>query len=155
MMIMMRKSRQSGVSLMEVLVSVLVLSVGLLGVASMQGKSLRGTNGATTRTKAVAIAKDMVERIRSNNANAGAYDEISVDSGASAPTEPAGCPGTGCVIATYDVYRFNLAVRELPESSASISLNTTAGVSGEVTVTVTWQNPNDASAQEFVLRAAL
>jgi type IV pilus modification protein PilV len=121
----------------------------------MQGQSLRGTNSATTRTKAVTIAKDMVERIRSNNANASDYDDASVDSADSAPTAPENCPGANCILTDYDLYRLELAVRELPQGSASISLDSTVGVNGEVTVTITWKNPNDQDEQTFDLRAAL
>lgn len=58
--------RQRGVSLLEVLIAVLVLSVGLLGVAGLQTANIRNTQSAHQRTMAVLLASSMGERIRAN-----------------------------------------------------------------------------------------
>lgn len=57
---------QTGVSLLEVLIAVLVLSVGLLGIAGLQTANLRNTQSAHQRTVAVLLATSMGERIRAN-----------------------------------------------------------------------------------------
>ena len=57
---------QAGVSLLEVLIAVLVLSVGLLGIAGLQTANLRNTQSAHQRTVAVLLAVSMSERIRAN-----------------------------------------------------------------------------------------
>jgi type IV pilus assembly protein PilV len=57
---------QVGVSLLEVLIAVLVLSVGLLGIAGLQTANLRNTQSAHQRTVAVLLAVSMSERIRAN-----------------------------------------------------------------------------------------
>lgn len=62
--------RQSGVSLLEVLIAVLVLSVGLLGIAGLQTANIRNTQSAHQRTVAVLLAASMAERIRANPAAA-------------------------------------------------------------------------------------
>ena len=59
-------ARQRGVSLLEVLIAVLVLSVGLLGIAGLQTANLRNSQSAQQRTIAVVLATSMAERIRSN-----------------------------------------------------------------------------------------
>ena len=66
---------QTGVSLLEVLIAVLVLSVGLLGIAGLQTANLRNTQSAHQRTIAVLLASSMGERIRANPvmARAGVY----------------------------------------------------------------------------------
>ena len=66
---------QAGVSLLEVLIAVLVLSVGLLGIAGLQTANLRNTQSAHQRTIAVLLATSMGERIRANPtaARTGAY----------------------------------------------------------------------------------
>lgn len=68
--------RQTGVSLLEVLIAVLVLSVGLLGIAGLQTANLRNTQSAHQRTVAVLLAASMAERIRANPvaAAAGAFE---------------------------------------------------------------------------------
>lgn len=69
-------SRESGFTLIEVLVAVLVLSIGLLGLAGLQTTSLRNNNSAYMRSQAAILAYDMSDRMRANRdaAAAGAYD---------------------------------------------------------------------------------
>ncbi|NOZ54570.1 MAG: type IV pilus modification protein PilV [Gammaproteobacteria bacterium] len=52
--------------MIEMLVTVVILSIGLLGMAAMQLTGLRSTNSATYRTQATLFANDIVERIRAN-----------------------------------------------------------------------------------------
>ena len=59
-------NRIQGFSLLEVLIAVILLSVGLLGVAGMQLKSQHFNRGAYFETQAIIIAHDMLERMRSN-----------------------------------------------------------------------------------------
>ncbi len=67
-------SRERGVSLIEVLVSVVVLSIGLLGVAAMQSVALRGGQGSLESSQAVIQTTSILESIRANQANAAAYN---------------------------------------------------------------------------------
>ena len=68
--------RQSGVSLIEVLVSTLILAIGLVGVAGMQALALHNNQEAQMRSHASALAYDLADRMRNNvaAANAGLYD---------------------------------------------------------------------------------
>jgi len=65
--------RASGVTLIEVLISLLVLSIGLLGVAALQGFTLQANQGAYFRTQAVNTAYEVADFIRTNR---GAPDAI-------------------------------------------------------------------------------
>lgn len=58
--------RQRGFSLIEVLISILILAVGLLGAASIQLNALKYTDSSTMRSQASFIAYDMMDRIRAN-----------------------------------------------------------------------------------------
>lgn len=62
-----------GFSLMEALVTVLVISIGLLGVAGLQAAAKKANYEAVQRTTATLLAQDMIERLR---ANAGELDEF-------------------------------------------------------------------------------
>jgi type IV pilus assembly protein PilV len=90
-----RKSHRKvhGLSLIEVLITLLILSVGLLGMAGLQAMSLKNNNSAYHRTQANALAYDIVDSMRSNRDLAlnGAYN-MSVDPAilASAPCAPSG-----------------------------------------------------------------
>lgn len=61
--------RQKGVSLLEVLIAVLVLGVGLLGVAALQGSGVRNVQSAHERTVATLVAHSLGENLRANIAS--------------------------------------------------------------------------------------
>ena len=63
-----------GIGLIEVLVSVLILGVGLLGIAAMQSLALRGGQSSLESSQAVMQATSIIEAMRSNRANAGSYN---------------------------------------------------------------------------------
>lgn len=57
----------SGFTLLEVLIALLVLSVGLLGLAGLQTRGLATGHNAYLRSQAVLLARDIGERIRANS----------------------------------------------------------------------------------------
>ena len=59
-------ARQHGFTLVEALISVLIMSIGLLGVAALQTRSLGSTNVASKRSQAVLLAGDLADRMRAN-----------------------------------------------------------------------------------------
>ena len=59
-------SRQRGATLLEVLVAVLVLAIGLLGVAALQASALRSNQSAFERSQAVMMSYSMLDAMRSN-----------------------------------------------------------------------------------------
>jgi len=60
------KNHQAGMTLIEVLIATLILSVGVLGLAGVQLNALKHTDSALMTTQASFIAYDMLDRIRSN-----------------------------------------------------------------------------------------
>jgi type IV pilus assembly protein PilV len=73
-------SRQRGITMVESLVALVVLSVGMLGIASLYITSLKANRSALVRTQAVNLAADIADRIRANRGGkedyaAGGYDE--------------------------------------------------------------------------------
>jgi len=67
------RRREGGFSLVEVLVALLVLAIGLLGLAALQAQGLRFNHDAFVRTQATNLAYDIVDRMRVNNTNVAAY----------------------------------------------------------------------------------
>jgi type IV pilus assembly protein PilV len=63
-----RGGRQSGVSLVEVLVSILLMSLGLIAMVGLQAYAIASNAGAIHQTLAVAIAEEMAELLRANPA---------------------------------------------------------------------------------------
>ena len=116
--------RQQGFSLIEVLIAILILAIGLLGMAHMQASGMRSTHGAYLRTQATILASDILDSMRANAtaARAGNYDVA------------LGGNGTAGTIEGDDViaWKANLAAT-LPAGDGAI---TTSG--SDVTVAVSW-----------------
>src|SRR3569623_1066819 len=67
---------QQGFSLFEVLITVVVLSIGLLGLAGLLFTDMRAVNDAQEHTYAALLAQDIAERIRANRGSS--YDAVSL-----------------------------------------------------------------------------
>ena len=67
------RNKQQGFTLLEVLIALLVLSIGLLGLAALQTTGLRSNQMATMRTLATQIAYDMTDRMRANPGGVAQY----------------------------------------------------------------------------------
>ena len=131
----MDRRHTQGYSLLEVMLTVFVFSVGLLGVAGMQVKSMRNTHDAYLRTIATQQAIDMADRMRANLAGvtAGAYDNIT-----GTPANP-GCraaPCTAAQMAQHDASIWNSAnAALLPAGTGTV---TGPDASGLYAVTLSW-----------------
>ena len=77
---------QAGLSLVEVLVAVIVFAIGLLAIAALQGKLVRGGADAKARTVAANLAEQRLEQFRSFTSGS-AYGDIAAVAEASASTE--------------------------------------------------------------------
>lgn len=58
--------KQKGISLIEVLITLVVLSIGLLGIAALQTISLRSAQVSYQRTQAVNLAYEVLDVARAN-----------------------------------------------------------------------------------------
>jgi type IV pilus assembly protein PilV len=116
--------RQRGMTLIEALVALLVLSIGLLGVAGLQLQALRSNHGAHLRSQATILAHDIADRMRANRteALAGAY------------VVDVGEVPTGTTLADLDVAAWKDSLAEiLPAGDGAVVL------AGNVaTITVQW-----------------
>jgi type IV pilus assembly protein PilV len=124
--------RQAGTSLIEVLVSLLVLSGGMMGMAGLQSVSLRANQNAFFRTQATTMTLDIVERMRSNLAAVEAGDYNDGGSGATASCfTVAGCSDTQ--MAAQDILDWSATVAAaLPAGDSVVCLDASPndGVSG-------------------------
>ncbi len=123
-------SFQRGFSLLEVLVAMIVLSVGLLGVASLQGMSKAASYQSYQRTQATNLVVGIVERIRANPAAAANYHTgLSTPlGGGTKPTPSPNCSSGACTevqLATYDLWEFEQTI-----DGAHITLADTTKVGG-------------------------
>lgn len=95
-----------GFTLLEVLIAIVIVSVGLLGVAAMQAVTLKNAGGSKYRSAAIGMTSDMAERLRANlegvmegNAAVGTgYNRPRVALADPAYTSPdATCHSSGCL----------------------------------------------------------
>lgn len=134
----MRMQRQSGSSLVEVMVALFVLAIGLLGILAMQSKSMQFNQSAHVYSQAVYLANDIAERIRMNSAHALAYegDETLYDGVQQNPS--AACTDASCnaaALAAWDIIEWNnLVGRILPAGNAVIDIIEVVDVATGVTV---------------------
>lgn len=89
----METSKQSGSSLVEVMVALFVLAIGLLGVLALQAKSMRFNQSAHSYSQAVYLANSLAERVSVNPSQASEYEKEDADATVSASTE---CDSQGC-----------------------------------------------------------
>lgn len=82
------QKRQRGLSMIEILITILIVAIGFLGVASMQMLNLKTVNNTQYRSMATLHAYDMAERMRSNVASvkAGLYEISDADASSTTAT---------------------------------------------------------------------
>lgn len=120
--------KHSGSSLVEVMVSLFVLAIGLMGILTMQTKSVQFNKSADTYTRAMTLANDIAERIRINPKNVAAY--ASTELPQAAPTNcstnnisTAACSAADLV--SWDLYQWSEAIKQsLPAGAGSIAEKT-------------------------------
>jgi type IV pilus assembly protein PilV len=87
-----RHGTAAGFSLIEALVALVVLSIGMLGIAALYIEGLRASRTALVRTEAVNLADDMADRIRANRDGGDDY----AGPAAIAPNANCMAGGAGC-----------------------------------------------------------
>lgn len=129
---------QRGFTLIEVLVTVIILAIGLLGLAGLQLGGLRYSFSAYQRSQATIMANDIVDRMRANRtvAEAGGYD---IDLGDEPDEED--CTGiaencTSATLADADLYEWKQSLANtLPAGDGSIDND-----GGTFTITIQWDD---------------
>lgn len=116
--------------MIEVLVALLLLSVGFLGVMGMQVAAKRANFAAVQRTSALVLAHDMGERLRANPQ--GLQDYLTAGVGGGSLTEPlAGCsrarPCSVGDMAVWDLYEWQQALDGVAEQRAVAGVDTAVG----------------------------
>lgn len=132
--------RQKGFTLLEVLVAILVLSIGLLGLAGLMASSLRNNHSAYYRSQATWLAYDVIDRMRTNRPNAADYG-VAI-----------GAASAAGGLAGADIAGWKAEIAEtLPGGDASVVV-VTAGEARTVTVDIQWNDARGTSgdaAQTF------
>lgn len=157
---------QAGFSMVEVLVTIVIVSIGLLGMASLQLNSLRNNTSANDRSIATALGYDIIDRMRANSKAAldGSY-ATDLDT---APSDSVDCLGTAsnCSasdLASHDLDYWKCSLGKWNAETACTDTHQIAGplpngdgaivINGNmVTVTVQWEDnrTEEAAADRLV-----
>ncbi|MCF6251352.1 MAG: type IV pilus modification protein PilV [Methylococcaceae bacterium] len=162
---------ETGFTLIEVLIAMLVLAVGLLGLAGLQATGLRNNLSAYNRSQATQLAYDMADRMRANVANARNFGaSVYITKLPTAANVQNDCKQvtTTCTtadLAENDLFEWNCAIAgcsaevgppampaipaTLPSGTGSITVVPATGI---FTITINWDdnrdgcvNPGDAN----------
>jgi len=139
-----------GFTLIEVLISLVVISIGLFGIAGMQLQSLKTSHDAYLRTQATFLAYDLIDKMRANRtaAIAGEYNT----GFNSVPSGGTDCYSNNCSINNLAQFERDLWMCELRGYSGSVcnNLNVTPSLSqgeasvavnsNQVTVNIRWED---------------
>jgi type IV pilus assembly protein PilV len=168
-----RAFKNRGFTLLEVMVALLILSIGLLGLAALQLTGMRYNTDAYARTQATLFAYDIIDRIRANPAGRinGNYSvantaaaEVIVGAYSACSATTCKCDGTACSsanLALYDLGKWYSAQEAVtgglpvpgglpgtgPGNRATIGL-----VGTMLTVTMNWRERDIPFSQTWVVQ---
>lgn len=137
--------QMKGVGLVEVLVALVVISIGMLGLAAMYVTSMQAKTTSLSRMKAVNLAYDIADRIRANSTAGAAYVLAATD--ATTATDCATVNCTAAQMAASDLNQWNSMVTDpitgLPGTvTRSIARTTATATTPEFfTITMNWNEP--------------
>lgn len=114
----MNPANSRGFTLLEAMVAVVVLSIGLLGIAAVQALSLRYSTGSYGRTQATLAAYDIADRIRANK------PAVASNSYLLNPASPPSNPGVGANCTTASCTVAQMAQTDLAVWLANLSAPT-------------------------------
>jgi type IV pilus assembly protein PilV len=131
--------QQHGFSLVEVLIALIIMSVGMLGIATLFVQSMQAGRTSMFRHHAVTMAGDVADRIRANPRAGAAYEGLGADNG---------CVGTGndcneAAMAAHDILLWDAQADEsLPNGTVTITYNDVAAPP-EYTIRIDWDEPGE------------
>lgn len=155
-------ARQTGFTLLEVLISFMVLSFGLLGAVALQAKAKQASFDSMQRAAAVALANDILQRIRVNDSAQLATNYNLTFTSQTALNPQTTCFGNQCTsaaIANVDLEQWKLAIRArentgtLDDTTVCINPSSAVNTQGRgfnVEVIVTWRGRQKLKATDDI-----
>lgn len=139
---------QHGFSLVEVLIALIIMSVGMLGIAGLYVQSMQAGRTSMFRHHAVTLAGDIADRIRANPTAAAAY-------------EAAGGADNGCVAGGVDCTPAQMAAQDILLWRNQVQETLPAGTVGVVydggaspptyAITVSWSEPGETPSYAIII----
>jgi type IV pilus assembly protein PilV len=150
------RQRQQGVGMLEVLIAVLVVSIGFLGMAALQAKALSTNNSAMSRSMATVASYSILDAMRA--------DLTSAESGTYNTTVTANaCPDKGSSLASAQLYYWCTSLGSTLGAVATTTGTINCSNTGDCTITIQFDDSRGgtintsvgSNAQTVVTRAGL
>ena len=148
-----RPTRHSGFTLVEVLVALVVMSVGMLGIAALYLEGLRAGRTALYRTTAVTLASDMADRIRANRAAGPAYAGTGPGTDEACVNGPNDC--SAVQLAADDWFSWNRQLDAQLPAGAAAEITVAGATPTTYTITVACPEIGQAEPANYVLTVQL
>jgi len=152
-----RSVRSPGFTLVEVLVALVVLTIGMLGIAAVYLEGLRSSRVALLRSQAVVLAADMADRIRANRyvpTGAMTYDPTTTTAlarDACDKTTDATSTCTPAQMFANDLARWQAAIQSrLPGGTGTVAFDIVNTIP-TYTVTVSWVESGESVGGTYIL----
>ena len=135
-----KRHKIGGFTLVEVLIALIIMSVGMLGIAGLYVHSMQAGRTSLFRHHAVTLAGDIADRIRANPRAAAAY----AGGGADNNCVDGGINCTPAQMAANDIFLWGQqAANTLPNGQVGIVFNNGV-VPPTYQITITWTEPQQA-----------
>jgi type IV pilus assembly protein PilV len=149
----MKRKIQAGSTLIEVLVTVVIMTIGLLSLAGMQAFSITANQNATNRSLASALAIDYADMLRANPTgfSAGSYDKAAVafDKDLVSVVTPINiCVYPLCTPTTLAAYEKELIAARVKATlkAGTFALVRTGDITREANLWIIWLEQNNSGA---------
>jgi len=138
---------QHGFSMLEILITLVIVAIALLGTAGLQINAMRVNKGGQFRTQAIFLASDMAERMEANRAEAvlGTYAVAATSAVAAAAADCSAAACSSANLASWDINQWGTAISNvLPQPNWSIT-QTVAGNPSTYSILISWTDRSPTS----------
>ena len=139
---------QRGFSMLEILITLVIVAIALLGTAGLQVNAMRMNKGSQFRTQAIFLASDMAERMEANKAEAilGTYAVAATSAVGAAATNCAAAACNSAGLAAWDINQWGTSITNvLPQPSWSIT-QTVAGNPSTYSIVINWTDRSNVKS---------
>jgi len=133
-------SAQRGFSMLEILITLVIVAIALLGTAGLQIYAMRVNQSGQFRTQAIFLASDIAERMEANKAAAvtGNYALALTSVSSVAATDCAAAACNSANLANWDLSQWGIAIANLlPQATWSVT-QTAAGNPSTYNIVIGW-----------------